>query len=589
MHASLLWVVAVVCTLAASQLLGADVLPGASPADPNQIADLPFEPGALEFSNIYSLLQQDPNLTGHGVRIAAICPSQSYVNNRPQNDYRFNMNHASLYGAQVQFTDGTDGRFGISSHATAIAGVLLGLDKAGQSLTGDSFEYRGACPGALVTVHEFWRFAMVHLYGKRAFATDLITLSLGEMYETWWTRAIEEMAARTDTLVIASVGNGAGVLTPKPLYPGAGSNVLGVGVVDSIVDSSGNISLRQFSQVHGEHSSAGPTDDLRCKPDLVAPGTALVPLFNGSSGYDVVENWSSLSAPIVCGTAALLLEKADNDNTLKNAMTDARALVLKSILMNSARKLPYWHKGAVGSQDDHEIPLDYLQGAGLLDAAAAYSQLAAGPKKPGVVPADGWDSRVLEKDGWGYEYAFAVTEPNDVITATLCWNRAYSDIYPYSRQMDRDADLRFELWGIDANDVTNETLLDYSDSVNDNIEHIYAKRDPKFTDYAIRVRFNPNLKPAVAQRFALAWSIGSDRQAADPWWYDVNGDSVMDASDQLAYAMLDKGLIAEMEPAILEQLKLTRERIALLSSHWSIWKPYLALYEQADGSLVSQN
>jgi hypothetical protein len=539
----------------------------------------PMEPGALEFASIYSLWRREPNLTGHGVNIAAVCASQSYVNLRPQNDYRFNMNHNSLYDADVRFTDGTDGRLGTSSHATAIAGILLGLDDAGRTEKGGDFYYRGTCPDATVTVHEFWRFVMHHLYGHREFEADLVTLSLGEMFETWWTRAIERLAAQKDTLIISSIGNGADVLTPTPLYPGAGSNVLGVGVVDSVYDSEGNADLRQFGQVQKTHSSMGPTGDLRCKPDMVAPGTALVPTADSGTGYEAVENWSSLSAPLVCGAAALLLEKANSDETLKTAMDGGRSLVLKSLLMNSARKLPYWHKGEAGSEDDHEMPLDLLQGAGLLDAMAAYEQLIAGPGKPGEVKTTGWDNRLLEKDGWGYEYAFTVTEPNQMITATLCWNLAYAGAYPYPRQPENDGDLRLELWGIDANDISRETLLDYSDSVNDNVEHLYWACKPNIVNYALRIRFNENSSPSVQQRFGLAWSVGADRQADNPWWYDLNGDSVIDAVDPLAFMMFDKGMIEKMEPALLEtSLKLTPERTALLSRHWTEWKSRLSRY-----------
>ena len=92
------------------------------------LADMPLEPAALDYTHTRALSVMDPNLTGRDILIAAICRSMTYINNRPQNDYRFNMNHDSLYHADVAFADGTDGRLGISSHATAVAGVLIGQD-----------------------------------------------------------------------------------------------------------------------------------------------------------------------------------------------------------------------------------------------------------------------------------------------------------------------------------------------------------------------------------------------------------------------------------------------------------------------------
>ena len=63
--------------------------------------------------------------------------------------------------------------------------------------------------------------------------------------------------------------------------------------------------------------------------------------------------------------------------------------------MNSATKLPYWHKGRLSVEDDHEVPLDYVQGAGVVDAARAYRLLTAGRGKPGDVAAAGWDLNQL--------------------------------------------------------------------------------------------------------------------------------------------------------------------------------------------------
>jgi hypothetical protein len=575
----LAWAAPVFCFLLTGSLLWADDAVAGIGAENALTQVNALEPGALEFSNIFSLWRAEPNLTGKNVQIAAICASQTYVNDRPQNDYRFNMNHKSLFDANVRFTDSTDGRLGISQHATAIAGVLLGLDDSARDAAGSAFAYRGACPDASVTVHEFWRFAIFHLYGQHDFEADLVTLSLGEMFETWWTRALESVAAQKDILIIASVGNGSGVMPPEPLYHGAGSNVLGVGVIDSVPEPHGPLDLHRFSHARGVHSSMGPTGDLRCKPDIVAPGSAFVPAYNRKDEYLVVENWSSLSAPIVCGTAALLLDKAAQTDTLHQPMTGGRSLVLKSILMNSARKPAYWHKGQPAAGDDHETPLDLRHGAGILDAEAAYDLLLAGAGKPGLVRTSGWDTRVLEKSDWGYEYAFTVTDPNQLITATLCWNRAFADRYPYRRQMNLDTDLRLELWGVDANDPTREVLLDYSDSVNDNVEHIYMTCDPAFVNYAIRVRFNENSSPAVSQRFAVAWSVGPDRQADDPWWYDLNGDSVIDAADKLAFAMFDEGLAVSMNPAIVQQaLNMSADRAALLKDNWPQYKLRLPLY-----------
>jgi hypothetical protein len=540
---------------------------------------LPVQPAALDYTNIRALSATDPNLTGNGILIGTICPSESYVNGRAQNDYRFNMNHQSLSDADVYFLDGTDGRYGISSHATSVAGILLGFDPAASYPDIGNFQYRGACPDASVNVYEFNQF-LARLFGGLPLEEDILVLSLGDMFESWWVRALEQAAAEKDFLIVASNGNGASAQTPMPLYPAAGSNVISVGVIDALMDADGNISVWDFSTPKAVNSSTGPTEDQRCKPDIVAPGTALVPSGNEDDDYVLQRNWSSLAGPVVAGTAALLEQKALSDAALKAAYDrPGKSLVLKAALMNSARKLPYWHKGLVTPDDDPNVPLDYAQGAGVVDAVAAYDQLTAGMGKPGKVPTAGWDNRVLQTGEWGYEYAFKVPDPNQMITATLCWNRAYQNTYPFDHILEKDTDLRLELWGIDLNNSDNNVLLDYSDSVNDNVEHIYFACDPNYTAYAIRVKFNTQQpdEPPVKQRFALAWSVGPNRQVGNPWWYDLNADDkVDDSSDNIIYSLIKSGLAdkVEMSP-LIQSLGLSEDRLNLLTTGWPTWQPYL--------------
>ncbi|MBP8605069.1 MAG: S8 family serine peptidase [Phycisphaerae bacterium] len=545
---------------------------------------LPVEPAALDYARIYTVVQYDPSLTGRGIRIAYICPSETYINNRPQNDYRINVHHSCLYDADVAFEDGSDGKWGLSSHETACAGILLGADEKAFIPDFGMFQYRGACPDASVDVYEFWRFAALYLFGKKPFEADIVTLSLGNIFEEWWTRGLEQAADEKDLLVIAGIGNGAGVHTPKPLYPAAGANILGVGVVDAAVDQHGTISLWDFSSAKAVHSSVGPTEDGRCKPDIIAPGTALVPSHTDNTGYVLASNWSSLSAPIVSGTAALLLQKAAmfEQNDIYNQ--PGKALLLKAILMNSARKLPFWHKGRVEAEDDPETPLDYIQGAGVIDGLEAYQQLTAGPGSPGSVSPVGWDNRMLDNTHTSCDYMFTAAEPNQFITATLCWNRVYQPHYPFNRLTEQDTDLRLELWAVNPNEPNQPILLDYSDSINDNIEHIYAACSPNYTVYFLRVRFNElqTMQNPVRQRFAVAWSVGPDRQAGNPWWYDLNGDDQIDATDQLIYAMLDSGMFTDADAVSLGQaLNCTPERINLLVGGWDVWKRYLTNWELA--------
>jgi len=539
---------------------------------------LPAEPAALEAAGIRALQQTWPELDGSGVTIAAVCRSMTYFNNLPQNDYRFNMHHYSLRDADVVFEDYSDGKHGISPHSTAVAGVLIGLDPLGKLTDGTAFDYRGVSPLASLEVFEFWRFTALWLFGQKPIVADVITLSLGDIYEAWWTRAIEQLAAENGTVVVAAIGNGLAA-RDTTLYPAAGANVIGVGVIGSVVDADGNTVLGDFAVPTAQLSSQGPTDDLRSKPDLVAPGTAIIPDAYTENGYSVLTNASSLAAPITAGTAALLLQKAAQDEVLPSAMADAPInCIIKAVLMNSARKLPYWHKGDVTEDDDLYRPLDRLQGAGALDAAAAMAQLTAGQQSPGEVSPLGWDSHAIEPAQTNF-YIIDATEAGDRLTATLTWNRHYENQYPFQLKPEQ-SDLRLELWAIDPNAPDGVILLDVSDSPVDTVEHLWTPLLEDVSHYMLAVRFSPDaVQPMLdVERFALAWSVGSDLSAGHPLWEDLNGDGRIDAWDSLIKALLEQndGTLEPLDPAFNEQvLGLSPERAELLTTLWPLWRPHL--------------
>ncbi|MHC4773337.1 MAG: S8 family serine peptidase, partial [Planctomycetota bacterium] len=119
------------------------------------------------------------------------------------------MKHNALYDADVLFSDQTDGYWGISEHATSIAGILLGLEENVTYPATGRFSYRGICPDASVNTYEFNQFAKEYLFDKHPIEEDIILLSLGHEQEEWWTRSLEQASESQDFLVVASTGNGA--------------------------------------------------------------------------------------------------------------------------------------------------------------------------------------------------------------------------------------------------------------------------------------------------------------------------------------------------------------------------------------------
>ena len=495
-----------------------------------------LQPLGLNHAGVYALRHTAPNLTGQGVNVALVCRSMTYLDETPQNDYRPDFAHRCLQNTPATFYDSGNPPAGISPHDTAIASILFGRDPNASATGLGECNYEGVAPEALAAVYQFDYFISSNVIPQIAPAAKVVSASFGDEFEWWWTRGIEALVEQKGLIFVAGIGNGADALDP-PLYPAAGANIIGVGVVDSVDAQDIAARLANFALARPEHSSYGPTGSGRCKPDIVAPGNCLVAEANDPNGYTAAGDFSSFATPVVAGTIGLLIQKAQLDPALAPAVSGkAQNCVIKAVLLNSAAKLPYWHKGLLTADDDHSAPLDYIQGAGMVNAKAAYEQLIAGLAKPGEAPALGWDKNTLRADGQPYQvYRITLPEPaGKRITATAVWNNHYSNSYPFAALTEKDADLRLELWAVDANDPNSDYLLDYSDSPLDNVEHIYCRADANYTDYEIILSINDPDYPALAavpQHYALAWNVAEDLDDDSIFWYDLSSDGIVNDAD----------------------------------------------------------
>jgi hypothetical protein len=506
--------------------------------------DPKLQPQGFNYTGVYKVRELDPNLTGAGVTIAVISRSTTYIAGQPQNDYKPAANHNCFANTQFSFYDYAPaavlgkqdaGAAGDSTHCTAVCSILFGQDPNAYYQPLGDFYYQAVSPQAKADIYEFWYFLTNNIFAGSAPDANIITASFGSQFQDWWTRGFEALAEQAGITVVAGIGNGFNACDPV-LYPGAGANVIGVGVINSVRSEDAPTALSHFALAYPLFSSQGPTGDGRCKPDIVAPGNCLIAGHNEPNLYQPAGNWSSFATPIVAGTAALLVQKANENPSLALALSpEGGNCVIKAILLNSARKLPFWHKGLLAKDDDHAVPLDYLQGAGSLDAVAAYNQLTAGRFEPGVCPAVGWDLNKLNLIQKPVNtHRISVTEPTGkMITVTGCWNKHYNAVYPFDATPEKDVDLRIELWAVDANEP-DRVLLDYSDSIADNIEHLWCKTDPNYTEYEIVISYSDIddvNQPAETPPYALAWSVTDEPAKDNPLWYDLNADLAVDDAD----------------------------------------------------------
>ncbi len=509
----------------------------------------PLQPQGLNYAGLYRLRQLDPNLTGAGVKFAVICRSITYTEGTPQNDYRPDGDHDCFKNTRFIFHDLQYLPAGVSAHSTAVCSILFGQDPNAYNGQLGRFYYQGAAPEAQADIFEFWYFLINNVFPGSAPDVNIITADIGYQFEDWWTRGIEAMAQRYGLTVVIGIGNGSSASDPV-LYPGAGANVTGVGVVKSLNTTDAATGLSRFALVYPEYSSKGPTSDGRCKPDIVAPGNCLAAVAGEPDIYEPTGTWSSFATPVVAGTAALLIQQASLDPNLQPATErEGGNCVIKALLLNSAIKLPYWHKGRLSKDDDHDVPLDYLQGAGMVNALEAHRQLLAGRHLPDACPTTGWDINKLDHEQTPANiYKITIPEPADkMITATVVWNKHFAADYPFEHDREKDADLRLDVWAVDSNDPNNAYLLDYSDSRTDNVEHIYLPADANIADYEIVVSYSYDHdvnQPQVTPPYGLAWNVAPKPARDDSLWLDLNADGSVNDLD--VKALLDN-ILASIE------------------------------------------
>lgn len=385
-------------------------------------------------------------------------------------------------------------------HGTGIAGILVGRGK----------QYTGLAPGARVINARVDSMADVSsdlwagngLIWSAKSGAKVANISIGnelgspELSEKF-TLMCDYVAERYGMNVVvagadeANTDGGAVRQVPAALFNGYTVGALGP----------------DYARVW-KYSDTSRADDRRSKPDLVAPGVNVVaPAANWERGGKpdyVAMNGTSFAAPMVGGVLAQMI----GYGKAHDLPTDP--LLLKAVLMTSAAKAED-ASGAAWEPRDGERnkyygyvfnrPLDDAQGAGALDAVAAYRLYAKVKAKS--TPINTWKEGRL-KENQTYDLPLGKLGAGQRLDATLTWMH-------HVAVKDRGAK------GLDAKDTFYEPagLADFtlallrdgvpiaaSDSPVDNLEHLSWTLE-KTANYSLQIyRFDGG--GLAKEDFALA-------------------------------------------------------------------------------------
>lgn len=245
------------------------------------------------------------NLTGRGVGIAVL-DTGVYP-------------HPDFAGRLCCFQDMVGGRkqpYDDNSHGTHVMGVLGGSGKRSGG------RYEGVAPGASLigikvldregngSVTDLLRGLSWIRKQKERYGIRIVNISVGSVSrrETAETSALVRgvEAAWADGLVVIVAAGNEGPEARSVTTPGISRKVITVGCSDD----QQSVRVGGISMV--DYSGRGPTVSCICKPDVVAPGAAVVSCCVPSvrkNHYYGIKSGTSMATPVVSGAAALLLEK----------------------------------------------------------------------------------------------------------------------------------------------------------------------------------------------------------------------------------------------------------------------------------------
>lgn len=269
--------------------------------------DRPYYP-LLDTATLYTGVQkarQDFGVTGKRVAVAVV-------------DTGIDGSHVDFQGKIVAWKDtsgdNTTSPNDSNGHGSHVAGIVAGSGR------GDA-RYTGVAPDAkLVGVKVFpstspFANSSAIIEGiewivknKDAYNIVAANLSLGSIIpcsdgKSANSKAVDNAASRKGVTMVIAAGNAG----PGPCTVSSpGDARLAVTVGNNIDPGTASASKRGWGLAIS--SSRGPTADGRVKPDVIAPGTAIMAVATGTGTGYTAKSGTSMASPFVAGVVALMKE-----------------------------------------------------------------------------------------------------------------------------------------------------------------------------------------------------------------------------------------------------------------------------------------
>ena len=456
-----------------------------------------------------------PNINGTGVNVAQV---EASVSSTTLNAFEPNPANLST-NAQFTFIDSSGNSSGsynsadASWHAEYVASLFYG----------------GAGAGVAPDVSHVYVYAESDYYNTLYADTAPINSSLGEAPSVvnqsfvypgvtsstsqYLDQIWDNYAAQNNTLFVTAIGDGQTTSTTTPSY------------VNAPADMYNGIAVGAFTGIGGTPSTwVGPTWDGRSAPDLIAPGS-----------------YTSYTAPLVSGSAALLIQAGDEQiggAGTAAAATDIRTV--KALLLNGATKIQGWTNSYTANSGTYTYnattanaitPLDPRYGAGMVNVYNSYENLAGGEHTysaatstsisslssnvtaapaasfagPTIAATSGWNLASITASSSknaveNYDFNLPGTSINSWdLTATLTWNKDY--------QAGGINHLLLFLLNSSGQQVASSTsMLDNLQQINVNSALGMSTLAPGQYDLAVEMLGGSNLI-SNSETYALAWNF----------------------------------------------------------------------------------